>query len=589
MVSRLQELARTAAWVGLQAASQWHFTVSSRDGFVLDEGELEQSTVVWAALHGHLEHWPDLLYGSYAGGGALTLFMTGPFMKLLGSSVGAWKLTLAVWSALLLVVGRLAARRVGGNPELFCAALVFAPSWYLDTAFHGVGSHSGSMLFVLGALAVLRGPARPWAFAAVGLLAGLGISSGLTASFAVPVLAGAMLLARPGLRRLGEAAGGFLLGLAPMLVVASLQNRPDAFMYQRELWEVISLGHLPQRWAWLASSAVRRASFEGLAGAGSLLVAGWCLGLVGAMWRRSWMTVGLVGAFLLAFGVVDPTGAPLLEGPLRPNDLRYLAPLVVLGALVVSVAGRHSTSTRTLLAVLVVGPGLAARVQQADVPRTEAAVELSAVRTELLWSRMPPLEGDFRKLGTEGLRVEPRDPIMRRLAHEHLGRALGDRFTKAHRSDVAAFDEWLQARSPLEQADVLRGLAAQTVPRSGPKMDVLAETTRALLERAWSRAGRPPCSEDGLSVYHGGPCDDTQAEWTDGRRDAQFAVETGTGLDWSDRPALYVEGAADLLGQWHPELEPAWRSLVPADAMEAWDRGFAAGWDERPTVRSGRN
>lgn len=326
---------------------------------------------------GHADALADLQYRAFCGGCSLDALLGAGPMRLIGPTVGAWKLVPlglhGIASAALVFLAACQGGRRGGAVVLLL--LLGAPAAWRELVLTGWGNHAESAAFTFGAAVLLQAVARrPWAALLGGGVAGLGLWYAWISAHALPALALAALVLGGG-RALLAFGIGVLAGALPMLGFLIL--RPAALPETLDLWagvEPAALGDWLRWWSepflpgrswphgdgllrWLGSVAMVVLALLALLG----------IGLAGARRERS---VGL-GAVLAGLGLLGLGAATFLRHDLwaanatamgfDPFALRYRAPalpLLVLGAGLA--AGRSRVCAG--LALLVVAFGIQQRI-----------------------------------------------------------------------------------------------------------------------------------------------------------------------------------------------------------------------------------
>ena len=601
---------RALAWVLLQAALQISLFLGSDNGFTLDEGELNQPTVSWVLTHGYAADFPRLQFGSYAGSAALTPWLAAPLLALIGPRLVAWKILVWVFSGALLLAGRRLAGELGGDTarELFCALLVFAPTFYLDVSVHGIGSHTGVMLPIfLACLALLKvlDSDRVTPALALGLLSGLTVTLAYTGAFAPPVLLLLWLLGRRPTWRQGLAySGGAVVGLVPWATLWTLQREgrselPD----DQTLAELLSPSHIAERVPLLVDSYAQGMFFGALpSGPGHWIALAQVLAVVAAIalavraardgrpqLARAAMAPALILAYVVAFLLTDPTATMVDTGEvIGANSLRYHAPFVPLAALcIASWLQRVPQRALPALVVLLLGPGLSARMTSIGEPLSLRAAHLPALQLELVHDRMdrPPIQ--IRQLRKAPItldelfeRTVSDDPWMRRLHWELLGFELGPQLMVVERPAVVGFDEWVHRLDPALWPDLFRGAARETRRDQGKHLDALSEGPRRALERAWYRKDPTPCMTD---LYEGVDWDAPRScegpEWLWAMGAAMALAPPGSySTELADVPSAYRAAVAEGMGDAHGRRRGYRDEACPLEQhCDAWQAGFEAG------------
>jgi hypothetical protein len=285
---------------------------------------------------GHLEHWPALQYRTFCGGCTAQGLIAAPVFRLIGASIGSWKLVVVAFHMTTVILGCLLARRLAGPRAAIaaCLLLMAAPGFYRELALTGWGNHAEASVFPLAAALVLdRGVIGALGS---GLAMGLGIWFAPITAHAVPAILA--LTARSWIRFTAFACG---LGLGLLPVLAFLQARPAGVRETGELWASRELASPGELLGFLSGEGIGGglwSAFEygDLAGLGV-----WWWGLLwsAALWgvalqaRRNQPLRGLLVLALTglvgAFAVRHDLWEHLPEFPDHPAfNLRYLAPLV---------------------------------------------------------------------------------------------------------------------------------------------------------------------------------------------------------------------------------------------------------------------
>jgi len=506
-----------ALWLllAVQLASQLLYFFGSPGGFAADEGELNQPTAAWLALHGHMGRLPFFQYTSFCGGCTLESLLAMPLFVLGGPVMLLWKLVPWGFSAAVLATGYSLIRRHQGQGPAACFGLwmVFAPSFYLHCAQIGFASHVEVMAFVLLAMLswdqLLRRGAPRYSLL-LGLILGLGFWFCYTSAFALPVLLGLWALLRPqqlASRRSALLGAGLAAGLVPWLAILLLRRlpvggSPEGFriplveVYGRGLLQMLDPTSLPERWGevfgasyWASLYAPAlgpERSIPGLAVSIALqlgLVWAVALGLRRLVAGRDALRARPLElalplatlAFVAAYLLLEPQGLAARTGsepPRAPNAMRYLAPTVPLFGLCLAWAGgwgwRRGGAWRALagsLALVVLGVGVTAR--------------LATLRPERLCLRalhLPALDwtGFQERVARPALRCAELEEaggagFIEELAEERWTRqfqllSAGHGLTRpvlraAEAGGCAGLDPWLAGMPIPDQRSLLEGLA----------------------------------------------------------------------------------------------------------------------------------
>ena len=325
---------------------------------------------------GHGLELPVLQYRAFCGGCTADALLGAAPLRLLGGTVGAWKLVPvglhAIASAALVVLAGAGGGRRGAWVAL--ALVLGAPTAWRELVLTGWGNHAESMAFTFGAAALLLGAERrPWTAGAAGVVAGVGVWYAWISAHALPALGLAALCAggRRGLLAFGL---GMPVGVAPLAGFVAV--RPEARPELLDLGSRLSPAPIAAWLAWWSEPFLPGRSWlhgDGLlrwvGAAATGVVAGLaCLGLASVRQIRGRGRVGpvLVGGGLLGLGIATLlrhdlwADNPMLMG-FDPFALRYRAPalpLVLLGAALASVRSRVAAG----LALAVAAFGLQQRV-----------------------------------------------------------------------------------------------------------------------------------------------------------------------------------------------------------------------------------
>jgi hypothetical protein len=418
---------------------------------------------------GHADALADLQYRSFCGGCSADALLGAAPMRLLGASVGSWKVVPlglhAVAVGSLVGIAAVAGGRRSGLVVL--GLLLAAPAAWRELVLTGWGNHAESAAFTFGAAALLIGARRrAWGAGLAGVVAGLGLWYAWISAHALPALAvGALLAGGP--RALLAFGVGLPLGAAPLGLF--LIARPAALPETGGLWAHIDLAS-PTAWlrwwtepllpgrSWPhGDGALRWLGAAATVGLGLLGVAGTSRIIEG---RRA--PAG-VAAAVVALGLAGMGLATLLRHDLwvdnatlmgfDPFALRYRAPalpLLVLGAGLAAGRSRGAAGVGLLIAAFglqqrvagwVMGPGQ-------DLSRPLEVVALAADLT--VPEGAPPRRNPGRMgrpqdvAAAERLLATHTDPlpVCRAVHAAELGRRMGLR--DAHQGcpapDVAGVD-----------------------------------------------------------------------------------------------------------------------------------------------------
>ncbi len=154
-------------------------------------------------LCGHWDRIWELQYRSFCGGCTAEAVLSIPGFRLLGPTVGAWKLVPVAFHLVVTLFGTAVARLAGGNRAALAWLLLMiaAPGFYRDLSLTGWGNHAESSVFPLGALLLVAAAARVHPLLRSPLLvlggavAGLGFWFCHTSAHALPALGVAAVLA----------------------------------------------------------------------------------------------------------------------------------------------------------------------------------------------------------------------------------------------------------------------------------------------------------------------------------------------------------------------------------------------------------
>lgn len=326
---------------------------------------------------GHADALAELQYRAFCGGCSADALLGAAPVRLLGGSVGAWKLVPvglhAVAAGALVALAAAAGGKRGGLVAL--ALLLGAPAAWRELVLTGWGNHAESAAFTFGAAALLLfAGRRRWVAALAGAVAGLGLWYAWISAHALPALAVAAL-AMGGGRSLLAFLVGLPLGAAPL--AAFHLARPAAVPESADLWTRLAFAP-PAEWLrwwtepllpgrswphgdgpirWLGAAATGALALLGLAGAGRTV--------------RGEPSDAPVADLLVVFGLIGFALATLARHDLwadnavlmgfDPFALRYRAPalpLLLLGAGLA--AGRSRVAAG--LGLLVAAFGLQQRV-----------------------------------------------------------------------------------------------------------------------------------------------------------------------------------------------------------------------------------
>jgi hypothetical protein len=320
-----------------------------------------------------------------------------PF-RLLGLSLPAWKLVPIGLTCAILWSGARLLERTTGRPAAvaWCVLLILSPTVIAQTMHVGWGGHFESMAFALPAVWIAAGlpdrPERRGAWAAMGLLCGIGLWFSVNSAFVAPVILVALAtrLSLHALRRgLPWAVAGGLLGLTPnLLFYAAVGRSPLGNLLTHASVDHSKLEKLGEA-TFASFTDVLLTTPHGVLGGGLLVLLGlW--GAVAAAARRPLahrlpllLLVAAIALYLVAPFRVDRSFA----GPPWYGALRYLTPaglcwLLAAAAGVGSLwseGGRRRILAAVLLGAIAIPGGVARGVwiqRGAQVPDRTPVVEL---------------------------------------------------------------------------------------------------------------------------------------------------------------------------------------------------------------------
>ncbi len=329
---------------------------------------------------GHADRLLALQYRDFCGGCTAEAVVGAPLLRLLGPTVGVWKLVPALFHlGVVAAVAGLATRAAGPSGALRAGLLLAAaPFAYRELALTGWGNHVesgalalGALLLALAAGAVPRPGARLAAATGAGLLAGLGLwfcrtSAWVGLPLAAVGLAGIWRAPRgPGAVVLGGLALGTAAGLLPALQFYGA--RPSAWAAETQRMGALQPAAPGALLAWVGGDlgpgrlwpgAGDPVDALGMLAVGLTVV----LGLAGLR-RQPAVALGLA-ALGLAWALRADLWAdqPPLSG-FAPFHWRYRAPawpLLVVGAASLPLSGAargRRLATGALALVAVVGLG----------------------------------------------------------------------------------------------------------------------------------------------------------------------------------------------------------------------------------------
>lgn len=298
--------------------------------------ESYNATEAWMLAHGGLlGAVARLQYRSFCGGCSVVSLIGVPALAV-SDRLLAWKLVPLAWTAATQVAGFFAVDAWAGRAAAWAFLLLFTlpPVGALDLSLMAWGNHQETALFVaLALLLVARG--RPVAAA---LTLGGAVWFARTAAYAAVVLLPAALRTR-GRRVLTVVAFG--VGLLPLALPtadgdAGWYRFDDTFgpstTIARRAAALLAPGPLADR-LWLP--------LRGMGWAGGVVLAAAALaGLVAVRERRTRVFVALAVAYAVAF--VGTRFPVFIAGAHVPvNNLRYHAPWVFVGMLVVAAGSRR--------------------------------------------------------------------------------------------------------------------------------------------------------------------------------------------------------------------------------------------------------
>ncbi|RME21913.1 MAG: hypothetical protein D6798_17095 [Deltaproteobacteria bacterium] len=363
--------------VGIAAASVF---------WLLQELLLMQPRVVeldpeelYNAAHGEAVHalgvaaLMPLQYRPFCGGCTLDAGLYSLLLSWLPPSLHTWKLVpMGLGAVALGTVAAVTWWRLGRTAGLLVAALVVAtpPSW-TRLGLVAWGNHYEASTAVLLTLAgALVAGDRPRRWFGVGVLLGLGCWSGLSAAFAV-VAVGAFLVVERRRASIAWLVPGVIIGFGPALARWWLTGESPLSTIYEPGESLPSLARIPAKLATLVPPrqlagmlGIRDPVWGPVAGVTAAISA---LAAVVTTIRRpgparlpaflvlAWLAVYLVVRFQLS---VAPPGVVPTAG-----DVRYAAPVVIVGAVTVCLAaGRLLAAGRRLGAILLVLPWILAGV-----------------------------------------------------------------------------------------------------------------------------------------------------------------------------------------------------------------------------------
>jgi hypothetical protein len=344
-------------WVGMGVAllalaltagaffAQWRI-----DFNIADEGFLWYGAI--ATAHGEV---PLRDFQSYDPG---RYYWAAGWAPLLGDGILALRCSTAVFAALGLCCGLLAARRALARPWSLALAGILLLLWMFPR--HKLFEPAIAMAAVWVGVRLLERPSRGRHFAA-GVLAGLaaffGKNLGLYCLAAMLCLALAAHLGAPAGgdrppagRRLAAFAAGLLAGLLPLLAMFCIPGFPAAFVDSCLLFVRLGRTNFPEPFPW--PTLALEPGLDGwdraqrlALGLSFLLLAGGTAAAVAAGWRRA-RREGRPPALLLAGGVVS---AFFLHHAFARTDPFHLAQSVhplLLASFALTAAGRPGSSGR---------------------------------------------------------------------------------------------------------------------------------------------------------------------------------------------------------------------------------------------------
>lgn len=456
------------------------------------------------ASTGRWDHLLPLQYKTFCGGCTVHAITAAPVLSLLGDHFLAWKALAVLWGVATMLVGFVAVDRLAGRPAAWAWAILFAvpPLGLAELSLMRWGNHAETVLFVVGALALLRAD-RP---VSLGLVLGLSAWFCRTSLYLLVGLA-PFVLARPDRLRV---LAGVALGLSPLLLPAARGDSGAYLLHPRHHLLPQGWPGLLDRWETLLEPGELRARGWRLAGPAVpwVVLAAAALALPGL--RRVPAVAALVASFVLAVGV---TGFPIFIAktwtPL--TNSRYHSPWLFLLTLLVAVAvtGRRRS---WIPAALLLGANLAAwapRLVGETVDRrafTLPATDLVHFAADagtrfapdaLAYARDPRVAGTLQRIaGREAavgpLRWGPLTLPETAAGRFGLGQGLATGRWSPERYHALLVDLPAEAR-----ADIGLGLGVELALQTGARVgeaEAAVARARAYVARGWTGEGPSPLS-----------------------------------------------------------------------------------------------